>query len=153
MPAILAIDPGSTRSGWVLLDGERVTDAGDTDNETVRGILRMTGREWEAVVIEEMVSWGGIPRPSTITTAIWIGRFIEAALPVPTTLLRRQSVMKALRVPHQATAKQDAAVRELLIDRWGGGSARTKGHVLYAVTGDAWQALALAVAYQEGLRP
>ncbi len=153
MTSILAIDPGSTRSGWVLLAGDTLLGAADEDNETIiarirSGELRPYGPA-AAVVIERIVAWGGVPQPQALESMRWTGMFTEAVRPLPVHLVRPADVTRTLGIPHQAKAKVDSAVRAYLIDRWGGGSPRRNGHPLRSVTGDAWRALAVAVAWQE----
>ncbi len=153
---ILAIDPGSTRSGWVtLVDGDRVGDAGDESNDAVLNRIQSTELgSRAAVVIETQESWGGYTHPEALATMRWVGRFEQAALGAgfEVTLLTRRLVMRELNLGRIVAGKADAAVRAFLIDRWGGGNPARKDHPLHGVTGDAWQALALACVYPD-LKP
>ena len=83
-------------------------------------------------------------------TVFWSGRFAQA-WPGTWSLLPRRAVKLAL--CHSARAT-DATVRQALIDRYGPGRQQAIGTKkapgpLYGITADCWQALALAIAYEE----
>ena len=151
---VLGIDPGSTRSGWVLLRGDLLLAAGDQPNEELLDLLL---GDWRLdrdhvgpsvpVVIETVESWGGLTRPDALATMRWVGRFEQAAMPREVTLLTRRAVLRVLNLGKTPAGQAQAVVRAYLIDRWGGGNPARKDHPLHGVTGDAWSALALAVAY------
>lgn len=151
-PAILAIDPGPTRSAWLMLEGSEVGECGIEPNATVLSLVRYDEADLD-VVIETIEPWGGVVGPPALETMFWVGRFLEAALPTEAVLLRRSKVLPALGVPKLPSGKAQAAVRAILLERWGGGNPVKRGHPLHGVRADVWSALALAVAYQEGLRP
>ncbi len=156
MSVLLAIDPGSTRSGWALLEGEVIHGAGDGPNDQAIELISplSLGIGDAQVLVETQESWGGYTHPDALATMRWVGRFEQAAVDAayPVTLLRRRDVMRQLNLGRIVAGKADAAVRAFLIDRWGGGNPARKDHPLHAVTGDAWAALALAVAWQDGAR-
>lgn len=151
MSAVLSIDPGSTRSGWVLVDEDQVINAGDHPNEIVLSTVSHVPQAVH-VLIETVESWGGYTRPDGLATMRWVGRFEQAAAPRPATLLTRRDVLRALNLGKLPAGQAGPAVRAFLIDRWGGGNPARKDHPLHAVKGDAWSALALACAYADGLR-
>lgn len=175
MTTILAIDPGDVWDGWVVLqDGDTVLDAGVTnDRDEMLRLARLTGqRAWwapcgkafagrpevplDAVVIENIEPrFGQTQGWEVFDTARYVGRMQEAYRPLPVELLTRSSVLGFLGIVTRRARKTDpkvnadAAVRALLIDRWGSGSEK-KGRPLHGVVSHAWQALAVAVAYSEG---
>lgn len=154
---VLAIDPGSRESAALLLDGDVVTDPAIWTNGGIIDILhdlRLNhGDDDVEVVIETIEPWQGVVGPAALETMYWVGRFEEAAHPVRVTLLRRSVVLPALGIGKLPRGKAQAAVRAQLLDRWGGGNPVRRDHPLHGVREDLWSALALAVAYQEGLRP
>lgn len=147
---ILAVDPGPRQSAWLVLDGERVHDLGLWSNDATIETLR--GYPDTELVIETIEPWSGVVRPDALETMFWVGRFVESRQG-DATLLRRSKVLRALGLTGLPKGKAQAAVRAHLLDRWGGGNPVRRGHPLHGVREDLWSALALAVAYQEGLRP
>lgn len=174
MTRILAIDPGDVWTGWVLLeDGDTVLDAGVTnERDPLLALARLTGQRcwWQpcgkrfggrpavpvdAVAIENIEPrFGQTQGWEVFDTARFVGRMEEAFLPLPVQMLTRSGVLGALGIVTRRKKKTDpkvnadAAVRALLIDRWGTGSEK-KGGPLYGVTSHAWQALAVAVVASE----
>lgn len=144
---ILAIDPGTTHSGWVLYDGKYPQVCGVTENHELLGIINHhQGR----VAIERVVSYGMAIGFETICTIEWIGRFLQAAGADRTRLIPRKEVGK--HVCNDGRAK-DPNIRQALIDRWGG-KAEAIGNVkkpgpLFSVKSHAWSALAVAVTAHE----
>jgi hypothetical protein len=144
---ILAIDPGTTHSGWVLYDGKNPQVSGVTDNHEILGLIaHHSGR----VAVERVVSYGMAIGFETIQTIEWVGRFLQAAGADRTRLIPRKEVGK--HVCNDGRAK-DPNIRQALIDRWGG-KAEAIGNIkkpgpLYSVKSHAWQALAVAVTAAE----
>ena len=160
MTTVLAIDPGTSRSAWLRFDGRRPAGFGITANDVLVRALR-TGGLPDVVVIEEIRSYGMAVGQETFDTARWTGRFQERIAPMEATLLKRSDVVRHLGVvthgPNRTTA--DAGIHAALIDRFGGvgGKAAAVGlkarqGPLYGVTRDMWAALAVAVAWADGVR-
>lgn len=154
MTHLFAIDPGSIMSGWVELDGTRVLAFGKDANETVLGWLRI-GDIGPVVVIEDLVPRQQPLGREVADTLRWIGRFMEAASrDSEVHLLTRQAVTAHL--IDGGTKDADKRIRAALIDRFGGAGGKhaavgTKAAPgpLHGVLGDVWQALALAVTWQD----
>lgn len=144
---ILAIDPGSERSAWLMFDG-RVNAFGIDANEAVLHDLRIRFRSPTVVVIEQIRSYGMSVGAEVFDTVHWAGRFTEAVHPVPAVQLPRIKVKQA--ICHDSRAK-DANIRAALIDRFGGTPAIRKGGPLYGISKDVWSALAIAVTYADQL--
>ena len=152
---VLAIDPGSSESGWVVYDtGEgRPVLAGKTTNHAVHGMLSdptVTG--WDVVVIEWTSPRGMLGSLQLFEALWWAGRFAEAASRT-VVRLERGKVKEHL---CGKTAAKDAMVTAALIDRFGGigGRAAAVGvkaapGPLFGVKADAWAALAVAVTYAD----
>lgn len=150
MTRILAIDPGTTRSAWVRLAGDTLVTFGICDNLTMRDLVATHARLWpglndvDAVVIEQVASYGMPVGAEVFETVFWSGRFAEAAHPLPVERLTRLTVKTHL--CHSARAT-DATIRQALIDRYGGTGAIKKGGTLHGVSKDVWAALAVAVTW------
>lgn len=174
---ILAIDPGSEQSAWLVLKAGRPaligvtpTDApmyahGIAANDDLLASLRVGGLPngmlglGDVVVIETIEPRYGIQMGwSTLDTARWIGRFEEAARPVPVVLLKRSDILRHLGVvtsPRKGEARvsADSGVRQALIDRFGGQDAavglKASPGPLYGISKDVWAALAVGVTYAD----
>lgn len=157
---IVALDPGTTQTGWVLFDGQRVLDCGITENHRVLGWLQGGGTgHWPrpsfpagtSLAIEMIASYGMPVGREVFATCVWIGRFQQAwHLPEAVRLVYRKDVKLHLCGSPRA---KDPNVRQALIDLFpatGGGKVQqigTKGRPgpLYGVSSHAWPALGVAI--------
>jgi hypothetical protein len=152
---VIAIDPGSEDSAYVLLDTTgRVLDHGLFANEIVLGVVRDSGAD--VLAVEKIASYGMAVGASVFDTCMWIGRFVQEWTPRPHTLVYRRDVK--LHLCGNARAK-DANVRQALLDLYGDGTRQTacgtkaKPGPLYGIKKDEWAALAVGVTYQAGTGP
>ena len=143
---ILAIDPGSEQSAWVLWDGG-IVEHGYESNAIVLGRIRFTAHDLLAV--EMLAGYGMTAGREVFETCVMIGRCIqvrEADNFLRWCYVYRKEVKLAL---CGVTSAKDKDVREALLDRFGGkavalGTAKAPGP-LRGITGDQWAALAVAV--------
>lgn len=159
MSRILAIDPGPTQSAWLVWDCQlevitHPTNMGITPNPELLGLLRMFRGLGDAVVIEQVASYGMPVGAEVFETVYWSGRFAEASQPAPVHRLTRLKVKQA--ICHDSRAN-DATIRQALIDRFtepGQPAIGLKANPgpLYGIHHDVWQALAVAVAWADGAR-
>lgn len=163
MKRILAIDPGSQLTAWLLLapDGAPALWA-KAPNDQVIGWIRAEGRSFADIVVIEWTAPRGMPASAELfETLWWAGRFREASRPVDVERLNRLDVKRHL---CGTTASTDANVRAALIDRYGGAGGKEAAigrkaaqGPLYGIAADVWAALGVAVTYrdrlQEGLQP
>ena len=110
---VLALDPGTTETAFVLWDGRRVLEAEHWPNAEVRQVL--IGRNYDMVACEMIASYGMAVGREVFETCVWIGRFVELARE-PVQLVYRKDVK--LHLCHSPRAK-DANIRQALIDRLG----------------------------------
>lgn len=145
---ILAVDPGTTKSGFVILDEGHVTSSGVLSN---REALEMVAGHAGTVAIEMVASYGMAVGKDVFETVRWIGRFQQASRdPEAVRLVYRRDVK--LHLCGSAKAK-DANVRQALLDLFpgsGGGKTPQIGTKaargpLYGVSSHAWSALAVAM--------
>lgn len=157
MSVVLAIDPGSSESGWlVLADGLPASFGKDANEELVAVLHR--GVAADVVVIEWMAPRGEKLWSQTIETLWWAGRFTEAARPTPVERLTREVVKRHLcpvnpDAPRKGAAK-DGDVWAALVERFGGGPAVAVGRKaapgpLYGIHSDVRAALAVAVTWAD----
>lgn len=147
---IFAIDPGTVRSGWVLLDGMRVVDSGVHENADLLRWVQ-AGQGADVLAIEMIASYGMAVGREVFETVRWIGRFQQAwRNPDDVHLVYRAQVKLHLCKTPQA---KDVNVRRALLDMFpaiGGGKTPqvgTKGKPgpLYGVNTHAWAALGVAL--------
>lgn len=150
MSALLAIDPGTTQSGWVIFEDGRVSSSDVSDNDAVLKIVRCWSRD-DDVAIEMIAGMGMAVGQTTFDTCVWIGRFQQAyARPEAVRFVRRHAVK--LHLCGNSRAK-DSNIRQALLDMFpatGGGKVpqigvKSNPGPLYGVTSHAWSALAVAV--------
>lgn len=156
MTRILAIDPGNTESGWVIIDADtrEPLQFGKSPNDVVLGHC-YGDLEWDDVVIEMIGAYGMPVGAEVFDTCVWIGRFVEAAIAATGSLTAVEpQLVKRLpvRIHHCHSPKaKDSNVTRALVDRfapgqpnYGKGTKATPGwfHGFYK---DIWQAYALAV--------
>lgn len=150
---LLAIDPGTTESAWVVWDGQRITHFGkDPNEELLNHIPGMADGMTEHCCIEMVASFGMPVGAEVFETVYWIGRFAQAY--GSSCLIRndRFGVSRLTRnqiknhLCHSSKAK-DANIRQAIIDRLGHpGTKKTPG-ATYGVSGDIWSALAVALTW------
>lgn len=151
---ILAIDPGTTKSGWCLLDSGKPIAFGVDENLDMLDIIRSA---WNAdhLAVEMIASYGMAVGREVFETCVWIGRFVENWRdPDAVKLVYRKDVK--LHICGTTKAK-DANIRQALIDSYpttGGGSTPQIGTKslpgpLYGVSSHVWPALAVAVFASE----
>lgn len=157
---IFAIDPGTTESGFVLVEKhgdeiERVIDKGKAKNEVILRDLpyRIGSQE---IVCEMVASYGMPVGRDVFETCVWIGRFLQAGGVLPEEqarhLVYRQE--EKLTLCHSPRAN-DAAIIQALVDRYaygtpnhGKGTKKDPGF-FHGFAKDAWQAFAVAVTWME----
>jgi hypothetical protein len=145
----LAVDPGTTQSGWCIFDGERVRESGVTMNEELLRMLPNMDAEWMA--IEMVASYGMAVGKEVFETVRWIGRFQQVwPDPEAVRLVYRKDVKMHL---CGTTKAKDANIRQAIIDLFpatGGGrtpqiGTKAQPGPLYGVSSHVWPALGVAL--------
>lgn len=147
---ILAIDPGTTESAFVVYDGKRPKRFGKIRNPDLLLALRLQDFDGAPLFIEMIASYGMAVGAEVFETCVWIGKFTEAHRGDSTAIYRKDV---KLYLCGQTRAK-DPNVRQALLDRFGPGKEKAIGKKsspgpLYGVSGDVWAALAVAVTAWE----
>ena len=146
---IAAIDPGTTRSAFCILDTSTLTlvDFGIEDNAVLKtDVENKWCSEWSMAI--EMVQSFGMPVGSEIfETCVWIGWFTAGMWQDWHRIYRSEEKHSLC---HNAKAN-DASIHQRLVDMFGGkeravGYKKSPGP-LYGVKKDIWSALAIAVTY------
>jgi len=161
MHRTLAIDPGTTQSGWCLYYDGKPQGSGVAENEE---ILLLIGRHAEdfgpvgVLAVEMVASYGMAVGKETFRTVWWSGRFAQAWLDAPFHETGELLEVYRAEVKSEICKSQkanDASIRQAIIDMYGGkdaaiGKKATPGP-LYGVKSHAWAALAVAITAEARL--
>jgi hypothetical protein len=153
---ILAIDPGTTQSGWCILDDGFIQDCGVMPNDELVEMLAKpdVGTPIRFLAIEMIASYGMAVGREVFETCVWIGRFKQAwPTPDAVRLVYRKDVKLHL---CGTTKAKDANIRQALIDLFpatGGGKTpqigiKSQPGPLFGVSSHAWPALGVAIVAQ-----
>jgi hypothetical protein len=139
---VFAIDPGTTQSGWALLEGAHVIDSGVSENADLLRWVQ-AGQGADVLALEMVASYGMAVGRDVFETVRWIGRFQQAWRdPEAVRLVYRKDVKMHLCGTMKA---KDPNVRQALLDQLGPpGTKKAPGNT-YGVKSHAWSALAVAV--------
>jgi len=150
--SIIAIDPGSEQSAFVIYDKGKIIEFGKYKNKDMLFIVG--ARKVESHLAIEMVACYGMPVGKTIfDTCVWIGRFIEAWGRDYTQIYRKEVTLCLC----NSVRAKDPNVRQAIIDRYpstGGGKIpqigiKAKPGPLYGISEDVWAALGVAICFSE----
>lgn len=147
---VLAIDPGTYESGYVIWDGATILESGIVTNSRMRCELEVNAH-FNAVVIEMVACYGMPVGKEVFETCVDIGRYLQIAKErgVPSRLVYRLEVKTHL--CHSIKAK-DSNIRQALIDRLGAPGTKKQPGPTYGIRSHMWAALALAVtAWDAGM--
>jgi hypothetical protein len=143
--ALLAIDPGTSESGWCLFNAGRVLDSGVLPNGAMLELVERAGldRTADALAIEMVQSFGMAVGADVFETVRWIGRLQQVWRdPDAVRLVYRRDVKLHLCGSPRA---KDPNIRQALIDKLGPVGTKKAPGPLYGVKSHAWSALAVAV--------
>lgn len=154
---ILAIDPGSTESAYVVLDENlKPVEFAKVKNELLLGFLYGDRfLDVKQFAIEMIASYGMAVGKEVFDTCVWIGRFYEAINwtndEEPIYIYRKDEKMNLC---HSMKAN-DATIKQALVDRfaygisnYGKGNKANKGW-FYGFKADVWAAYAVGVTYYD----
>lgn len=133
---IIAIDPGSEQSAFVLYDTEQklIIDKRILENGLLLGYMQDV--VFDELVIEMIACYGMPVGKSVFETCVWIGRFIEHCKKPHHFIYRKDEKMFLC----NSMKAKDGNIRQALIDLLG--KEATKG-----CSKDIWAALAVAVTF------
>lgn len=155
---ILAVDPGTAQSGWVMLKMDGTLDGhGVCSNREFLEVLKV---HWQLgsrciLAVEEIRNMGQIIGVETLRTCVWSGYFLREWSPNAWTWATRQQV-KRHHCPEGRP--KDPQVRQALIERYGPTKAEAVGlkktpGPLYGVKSHVWSALAIATYVLDTKKP
>jgi hypothetical protein len=134
MSKLLAIDPGTTKSGWVMMDSLVPVEWGWSDNHEMYSLIN---KFQVPIVIEDVAHYGMPVGRDVFETVRWTGRFDRhaEASALPSMYINRPEVKLAL---CGAPRANDSTVRQALIDRYGGDSVAIGGKKCADCKGKGW---------------
>lgn len=141
---VLAIDPGTTDSAYVLWDGHNILEKGKIPSEEVLPLITRLAGKCE-MVCEMIASYGMGVGAEVFETCIWIGRYLERAEGRMSRVVRGKVKMHLCK----SMKATDSNIRTALIDMIGPPGKKKAPGPTYGVTKDIWAALALAVTYMD----
>ena len=142
---ILAIDAGTTKSGWALIEEDRglkPVEWGFWDNEELEILITDTFNELYVphkvtVVFEDIQSYGMPVGVDVFETVKWLGelRHVCKAEGIPYNFVKRSEVKNFLCKTNRASDKN---VRQAIIDYYGGDAAAIGGKKCLECKGKGW---------------
>lgn len=166
MAKILAIDPGTSESAYVVYDTYLTTltdqrekrnmrDFGIYSNEYMLSIVQTVSVD--CLAIEMIASYGMAVGKTVFETCVWIGRMAQqfrTTQKKPFHFVYRTDVKMHL---CNSTRAKDSNIRQAILDLYpetGGGKTPQVGTKaqpgpLYGVSKDVWSALAVAITFAE----
>lgn len=144
---ILAIDPGTEQSGYVIIGPEgQVIEAGVVSNHEMKCIVyaRSAHETGWTMAVEMIASYGMSVGREVFETCVFIGMLLEAWDHESVKVYRKDVKLHLCGTPRA----KDANIRQALIDIYGGdsvaiGNKKNPGP-LYRVKSHAWAALGVA---------
>ena len=144
---LLAIDPGTNQSAWVVWNGNRILDHGIDANDLLLAKLRKPSNHGP-VFIEMVASYGMPVGREVFETCLWVGRFTEASEMQNRTVHR--VYRKDVKLHHCGSARaKDSNVRQALIDKYGAPGTKMNPGITYGLKRDLWSAFAIATFVTE----
>ena len=150
---LLAIDPGTTHSAYVMYEDGKPHHFGIEENKHLLNFLRIGALDADFLYIEMVASYGMPVGATVFETCVWTGRFIEAWSDgrQDWQYVYRKDVKMHLCGSHRA---KDANIRQAIMDRYGSdrktaiGTKKAPGP-LYGFKKDIWAAMAVAITADE----
>jgi Holliday junction resolvasome RuvABC endonuclease subunit len=140
MSKLLALDPGTTETGWCIYRDGKVDDSGISSNEDVLAAVYAWPNK---LAIEMIASYGMAVGKEVFETCVWIGRFIQAyQYPAAVRIVYRKDVKLHL---CGTTKAKDTNIRVALIDLLGAPGTKKNPGPTFGVKSHAWAALGVAV--------
>jgi hypothetical protein len=143
---ILAIDPGTEQSGYVILGSEgQVIEVGVVTNNEMKCIVyaRSAHETGWTMAIEMIASYGMPVGREVFETCVFIGMLLEAWEHEKVKVYRKDVKLHLCGTPRA----KDGNIRQALLDLYGGSEAignKKNPGPLYRVKSHAWAALGVA---------
>jgi hypothetical protein len=154
MSVILAIDPGSTQSAFVVYDGkeELIKDKGIVPNGAMFEVIGRWKAEIRCLACEMIASYGMPVGASVFETCICIGEYKRECdiQGISFHKVYRKDVKMYLCGSVKA---KDSNIHQALVDRFGAPGKKSCPGKTYGISKDMWAALGVAVTMTAELLP
>jgi len=147
---IIAIDPGTKKSGYVIYDGKKIIEHGKIINFELLSVIQKPFLK--ICAIEQFKNYGKSfsAGESIFEACRWSGRFEQKA---------QDRNLKVIYVPRKTivthhcglSTRGDSKLREAILRKYPKGT-KAQPLVTYGLKADAWQAFALATYVTETLQ-
>jgi hypothetical protein len=145
MGRILAIDPGTHQSGYVVYEAGRVHEVGIIPNHDM--LARVAANDCDVLAIEKIVSYGRAVGQEVFDTCEWAGRFRQVwGCPDESLSITRLEVKKRVGLRGSAT---DSQVNKRLLEIVGPKGTKANPGPTYGVSTHSWAALGVALVAAE----
>lgn len=150
MNKVIAIDPGTRESAFLVWDGSKIIHYGDRRNEDMLVCIDNLRSEGDLLMAVEMVaSYGMAVGREVFETCVWVGRFIQQFHPGQHRLVYRKDV----KIHHcQSMRATDSNIRQALIDKYGEQGNKKAPGLTYPLRKHLWSAFAIATFITESMR-
>lgn len=146
---VIAIDPGTTESAVAIWhDGAGVSASKLPNEEVFEAMCQLT---CGTILIEQITSYGMPVGREVFQTVWWTGRFYQFAMKfVPLGVDVLMIPRKDVKLWHCGTpAAKDSNVIAALKEKYGEKGTKKAPGLTYPLSGDTWQAFALATYWTE----
>lgn len=146
MNNVLAIDPGTFNSAYVLYQNGRLALKGIVLNPEIICLIKQ--EKIDIVSIEMIASYGMPVGKDVFETTVWIGRFIACALSADIKFVTRCYRKDIKMHLCNSLRAKDSNIRQALIDKWGKPGTKNNPNKFYndatkKMAKDIWSALAV----------
>lgn len=140
---LLALDPGTEKTAWLILEDGAIRSHGIDMNGAVLAMLseNLFKPEPDFIVCEMIAAYGMAVGREVFETCVWIGRFWQA-----THRPFHRTFRKDIKLHLCGTMRaKDANIRQALIDRLGPQGTKHEQGPTYGIKSHEWAALAVAI--------
>jgi hypothetical protein len=155
---LLAVDPGTTQSAYVIWDGENILEFGILPNSEFLNMVYLSASDSSKVieigVIEKITSYGMAVGEAVFETVFFSGRLHEVMDKAGIKPMRMARHEVKMHLCHNMRAK-DSNISQALVDRFApltpnhGKGRKAEPGFFYGFKADIWQAMALACTYYD----
>lgn len=143
---ILAIDPGTIESGYVIWDtsAAQVYDSGIVENNAMVQFVNTSASD--SLAIEMIASYGMPVGKEVFDTCVWIGRFMQSWSEHHQEFVCTRVYRKDVKIHLCGTTKaKDGNIRQALIDKLGPVGTKKNPGPLFGISSHKWAALGVAI--------
>jgi hypothetical protein len=139
---ILALDPGTFETGWLILEDGKPTTFGKDLNAHVKQSIAMIAPD--IVAVEHFQSFGMPVGKEVFETCYFIGELREVVF--SKTKADWVKVTRKMVTNHHCNSSKakDANIRQAMLDRFGPQGTKKAPGATYGISKDMWSALAIA---------